>query len=165
MNLARSLLIGSVVGLGVSIVFTALRCQAQRGPAASELRYGSGMRALAVTMLFVVGFIAYAALHAREDQRWIAWPLACVFVLGAAWLLLEAFFTRVRFDEHHLYAFSPWRPARVIPYAAVTGFRYAETWQWHELATTRYGTLRLSIYLVGIEQFGEFLDRRLAVAR
>lgn len=108
------------------------------------------MRVLAMVCLGIAGFVAYEALHARPDQRLIAYLLSTTMVLGSAYLVLEIFFVRIRFYDAAIYTFSPWRGARKIPWPAITGHSYSTLWHWHILETRGYGKVRLSFYLSGL---------------
>ncbi len=78
---------------------------------------------------------------------------AGVFVIFAALILplqLELSFARVNWDEANIYARSPWRPLRIIPFHAVRSCDYSEFWKWYRIHTEGYGTIRIQFFAVGI---------------
>jgi len=74
-------------------------------------------------------------------RRAVSWALA---------LFLEFQFVHVEFDKEFIYAFSPWRKRRVIPWSAVVGYSYSAVNRRHILKTRGYGSIRLSDLLSGL---------------
>ena len=160
MDIPRIVLSGVIGGVVAYLVVRALRRDAGGAADTEDLHYGPGMKITALALLLIAGFIGYAALQARPSQRLIAFTLSALLLAGAGWFVLEAFFTRIRFGEDAIAVYSPWRRFRKVPYSAITGYRYSEANQWHVLETPD-GNVRLSIYLRGIDRFGELLGEKL----
>jgi len=129
---------------------------------ASELRkghvcYGARIRAVAVLMLAIAVFIAYAALHASPSQRVVAFFVAAPLLAGSVWFVVETFFVTASVSTTHLTHRSPWSGTRSIPWSAVTGYEFSSTMSWHVLETSGYGKVRLSSYMLGVDQVAEYL--------
>jgi len=157
MDNLRPIISGLIGGLA-AILLLAWALRASPPQQDGEIRYGSRMRLLALFCLALALFIGYAALHARADQRSIAYGVSGVLLSSVAWFVLEVLFVRVRITESHLEVRSPWRRRRVIPWTAITGYEFSEINRWHILSTKGFGKVRLSCYLSGVDQIAAHLD-------
>lgn len=122
------------------------------------LKYGWRFRAfilLFAGLIPVVGAWAYLKgdIHDMADK--VAAVLLNMFALYA---FLEVFLVRITFDESGISARSPWRGSRRIAWSEIIGYDFSGWNRWHLLRTTRQGTLRLSIYLTGLDTFFEALE-------
>jgi hypothetical protein len=124
------------------------------------LRYSGRMRAVAVGLLGIALFIGYGALHASPDQRLIAGVVGMTALTCGIWFVVEAFSFRGRVTETHLVVRSSWRGVREVPWEAVEGYSFSDLNQWHVLHTRGYGKVRLSVYLEGVDQVAEQLERQ-----
>lgn len=121
------------------------------------VRYSPRMRALSLLMLAVGSFIAYAAIHASPSQRWIAFLVAAPLFAGSVWFVLETFLVSAQVSKASLIHRSPWRGVRNIPWSAITGYEYSHAMGCHVLETEGHGTVRLSVYMSGVDQVAEQL--------
>jgi hypothetical protein len=143
-------LIGGAVGCAV--LFLLLRT-VQPLPARKDgkfvLFFGRAIRFFGVAALCLGTFFLYAAAHSSPDQRVLAWSVAGTLAAGSFYLFLEVWFVRIEFDEQFIYATSPWRGKRQIPWEAVEALEYSERNQWFVLKTTDQGSVRISIFRSG----------------
>lgn len=124
------------------------------------LRYSGRMRAVAVVLLGIALFIGYAALHASPDQRLIAGAVGMTALATGVWFVVEVFSFRGRVTETHLIVHSSWRGVREVPWEAIEGYSFSDVNQWHVLHTRGYGKVRISVFLEGVDQVAEQLDRQ-----
>jgi hypothetical protein len=120
------------------------------------LEYGMPMRVLGIAMLLFGGVFLFAASRTSADQRLLAWLVCGILAACCLYVFLEVFFVRVEFDESFIYAFSPWRGRRRIPWPDIVSSHFSSVNQWHVIRTKAQGTLRLSAFLSGA---GSFLER------
>jgi hypothetical protein len=125
---------------------------------AGSVRYGRRMKAISLVLLAVGLFIGYAATQASPDQRWTALAVGGSLFAVSVWLVLETFLVSANVTEECLIHRSPWRKTRAIPWTAVTDYSYSNVMSWHVLHTSNYGTVRLSVYLSGVDQVAEKLS-------
>lgn len=123
------------------------------------LRYGGRMRAVAVGLLGIALFIGCAALNASPDQRVIAGIVGGGAIASGLWFVVEVFAFRGRMTETHLIVRSPWRGVREVPWEAIEGYTFSETNQCHGLHARGYAKVRLSVFLEGVDQVAEQLER------
>jgi hypothetical protein len=132
-----------------------------RGPKehlAGHIRYGRRMRITSLVMLAIGTFIAYAAIHASPGQRVIAFFVAAPLFVGSIWFVLETFFVKVALSTTHLTHTSPWRGTRSVPWSAITGYEFSTVNSCHVLSTNGFGKVRLSTYMLGVDQVAEHLS-------
>ena len=156
------IVVSGLVGAFVTqqlVAYTRRRDQLR--PTDRVIRYERPWKIAAFACLAISAFIVYAALHAAPGQRHIAYPLSGTLVVVSIYFLIEVFFVRVSFDDDFVYAYSPWRGHRTIPWAAVEGYHYSHLAQWHVIETRGFGTLRLYVSMNGLDEFGEMLMSKL----
>lgn len=154
-------IIGGIIAAGLlELVASHADKNAKRDGGKMILRYGKSARALGWLVVLMCLFIVYAASDASDSQRVMAGCVGFGFIAIAVVLLLELYFVKILFDKEFIYTVSPWRPARKIPWAAVSGYAYSNINQWHILKTTSYGNIRLSILLSGLGTLAEELRKR-----
>ena len=124
------------------------------------LMYGRPVRVLGWFCVLISLFILYAASGASADLLVLAWCLGTGFLVMGFSLFLEFHFVKILFDGEFIYTVSPWRPARKIPWTAISGYAFSDINKWHILKTTSYGNIRLSILLSGLGTFLQELDKR-----
>jgi hypothetical protein len=134
--------------------------KAEAPPEPGTLYFGRRARCLSGAFFFVALFVVFAASRARPSQRLLAAVIAICFVLAAVYLVLEFFVTRITFDSHGIFHKSPWRGARRVPWAAISGYRFSVGWGAHVLLTHFYGSLRIDTALLGLDPLREELARR-----
>lgn len=153
-----------ITGVVGALLTGAILSWASRGASSARtdglLRYGGRMRAVAVGLLGIALFGGYAALHASWDQRVIAGIVGGGMLAAGLWFVVEVFAFRGRVTETHLIIRSPWRGLREVPWEAVEGYSFSEVNQWHVLHTRGYGKVRLSVFLEGVDQVAEQLERQ-----
>jgi hypothetical protein len=79
----------------------------------------------------------------------VAPPIGAIGV----YLCLEFFCVRIEFDDECIYTFSPWRARRRIPWDAILQCRHSDLNQWYVLVLRSQGTIRVSRYMCGAEEF------------
>ena len=146
-------IISGVIGAIVSVVLLAWVVKDSSSPsAAGAARYGWRARALIIGTSFLGLFIFYVALQASKDQRAIAWALAVISLAFAILAPLEVFVTRFVVRPDGLQIRSAWRGTRLIPWHAIGRCHYRPAMEVHEVATSGFGKLYISKYLVGLDQ-------------
>ncbi|HEV7406065.1 MAG TPA: hypothetical protein VGO11_24175 [Chthoniobacteraceae bacterium] len=124
--------------------------------------YGWPIKGFAlVGEVFFLGLMLWVALSeadpGRRERGLVCF--ACFLVLPLI-LHLEFFHTSIRFDVHGLQTKSPWRRNRTIPWEDITGITFDKKMQWYAISTTRYGTVRVYMWLSGIQSLLQELARR-----
>jgi hypothetical protein len=154
-------IIGAIIGgLAMWLLMRSVRRTARQSGSRSVLEYGPMIRGLGVVLLIVGGFLLFAASRASADQRQLAWIVSGALAGAAVYFFIEVFFVRIEFDDTWIYATSPWRADRAIPWSDITECRYSHINRWHVIRTRDNGTLRLSVYLSGVDTFLERVARR-----
>lgn len=158
----------NTTGIVCAIVTAALWSLLRRRKASTAIRrgtrhvvaYGGPLKVLGWAMLALGAFFIYAAGHARPDDRSIAAVVSGAAMAGGAMLWLEFLWVRIEYDAGAVYTHSPWRGRRVIPWRAVTGYRYSPISGYHLLETRNLGRVRLSVLLSGLGSFFQELALR-----
>ena len=119
------------------------------------LRYGWALQTIEILAALMAGLMMFLAIQARPDQRGIAMVVVLGFVLLAVVLGLEVFGVRVEFDADTIWCFSPWRRNRAIPWAEIERVTFSHVNQWWIVRTRTgaLGSIRLSQFLTGVEDF------------
>jgi len=122
--------------------------------------YSVWLKALAMGLSAFSLFVVYAALHAREDQKLIAAAVAVFFVLGSLYLLYQAFFVFFEYDDEGLlYGVK----RRRITWDRLVEKGYSELRQQNYLTFDGFGTIWLTTYMNGMEELGDFLEKKTRV--
>jgi hypothetical protein len=149
------------IGSFLTAFFLFLLYREARKPMSGHLlAYGTLLKAvgfLGMVLFSVFGSLAWQ--QAGMDNFWPVLLFAFLALMSAA-LFLESLFVRVMYNERGIHTRSPWRPSRLVPWHAVTGYRYSANWQWHEVETRAMGRVRLSIYLRGLPEFFMYLEEK-----
>lgn len=124
------------------------------------LRYGTSMRMVGWILVAACLFFICAGYHASADQFTTACCVVAGFIVTTLILLLEIYFVRILFDDEFIYTYSAWRPARKIPWSAISGYAYSHFNKWHIMETNGHGRIRLSILLSGLGTFAQELEKR-----
>jgi len=140
----RPIISGLVGALVVALLFRLARPGARVEGDRKVLEYGLGFKLLAVLVVPVSAFVAYAAAHARPSQVLAATLVALFFVLASGYLLYEVFFVKLMYDQRFIYHSTPLRGRRTVPWESVTEVGYSSLRQAHYLATRAQGTIWLS---------------------
>jgi hypothetical protein len=151
----RPILSGAVAALITWLVLGYALRRARTPQPDRVVDYPRSLRIVALGCCGIAAFIGYAALHARPDQRHLAYSLATVLSGGSLWFLAETLVRRLDYDEARIRVRSPWRGLRQIPWPAVLGYRYVEWAQSHVLETRTHGRVWLSEYSSGLAEFFE----------
>lgn len=109
---------------------------------AGHFAHGARYRAVAVAMLLVGCFIAYAAMRASASQKLVAFLVAAPLFTAALWMTV----------------FSPWQGWRSIPLSSIIAYRYSLSLGCHVLTTQNHGRVRLSSHMEGVDQVAERLS-------
>ena len=157
MESLRPILSGLIGALVAALLMRWLARGNQKSVPAGTIRYSPRLRAVSLLMLAVGCFIAYAATHASANQRWIAFLVAAPLLGGSIWFAMEAFFVSAQVSKSALVHRSPWRGTRHIQWPAVTGYEFSQALGCHVLETSEQGTVRLSVYMSGVDQIAEHL--------
>jgi len=125
------------------------------------LKYGWAWKAFAWFALLFFVFLG-VILFSGEEVKLLTRFLLVAMLLQCSYVLIEAYFWRVEFDEEFIYVFSPWRRLRVIPWSEVTGcaVRFKMLNRWIHLETQKSGVIKFSPFLSGLGTLVEELDRR-----
>jgi hypothetical protein len=150
-------LIGAIV-MGLLMAWVARASNEKLEP--GTIRYSTRMRVVAVLMLVIGAFIAYAAAHASANQGLLAFIIGSAALGSGLWFVLETFFVYARVTPGPLEHFSPWRGRRSIPWSAINGYEFSQSNSMHVLATTTYGKVRFSTMLLGVDQVVEKLGEQ-----
>jgi hypothetical protein len=157
----RPVLSGLAGGLVVYLMARAGRRPAPRVDGRKLLHFGLGFRVVAAVLVPVSLFVAYAALQARRSQWAIAACVATLSLLVAAFFAYQAFFVSFAYDEEHIYYRSPFAGTRIIPWSEVVEVGYSGLLRSHFIRTTAVRRIWCSHMLVGYEELGAFLQRKL----
>jgi small-conductance mechanosensitive channel len=160
----RPVISGLVGALVVYLLFRLARPVARTEGDRKILEYGRGFRLLAVVFVPVSAFVAYAAAHARPSQSLVAALVALFFVLATAYLLYEAFYVKLGYDQRFIYHYTPLRGERRVPWESVTEAGYSPLFQAHYLATRTQGKIWFSPWLNGFPEFVEYIGQRSELA-
>ena len=97
-----------------------------------------------------LGVGLFFALTAPPAERWLAASCFGVMFLLPLALALEAYVTRITYDELGIRTRSAWRPPRFIPFTEIESCDFSLTNRWYRIRTRHYGIIRLSIYMRGV---------------
>lgn len=125
------------------------------------VEYSWQLKLFAVAIALVVAFVDYAAAHACPSQLFVATIVASLFTVGGAHLLLDAFFTRITFDESGIRVWSTLRRGMKLRWDEVTDGDWWPVLQVHAICTTR-GRILLSPMISGLADFLPRVLRHLA---
>jgi hypothetical protein len=158
-NLSRVVAEGAAA-IALALVLRTIRSTAMEVDGQHVVAYGRPMKALVLVFwLCWVGFFV-AAIFAPAQDRIVAAAVVLGVLLLVLPLHLEFFGVRVTLDASGIRARSPWRPMRLIPWAAVTSVRYSPMLRWYVVETAGFGRLRLHDYLSGTDTLLSELERR-----
>ena len=137
-----------------SLLYKSSQRAAKRIGSRFVLRYGWALRGLTLTtLLMMCSGLLFAKFDTKSPDE--AGLLVCTGILTALFLFffIEAFFVRIEFDVTTIYTFTPWRSHREIPWSDIISFRHYEHHNWYVIQTRTHGTLRVSTFLTGINNF------------
>jgi hypothetical protein len=159
----RPIISGLAGGIVVWLLYKyVINREITQGAGLGVVQYGTGMKLTMLALFLVIGFIDYAALHAREDQRHIAYSLAFLFTASLIYVAIEVFFVTIAFDDDALKLASPWRATRKILWRNLEDYRWSNAAQWHVFYTQNDGKIRVSPYMIGTN---EFMEKAFAVLK
>lgn len=124
----------------------------------NSVYYGNVMKLIAIVISAFSLFVAYVAYHAREDQRAIAFLVALFFLIGSLFLLYQAFFVRFWYDDNGVYYRSP---KRLLSWLNLVEKGYSRWMDMNYLRFEGFGTLWVSAYMVGFDDFSDFLEQKI----
>jgi hypothetical protein len=149
--------VGSLFGLLIGTLILAI-C-ARRARKSSALISGDGFqleysRAMRIVSIFALLFAFGVTIMAVFAQKPSAYILAVVLNFCGFYLVLESFLVRIFFDEKKICKWSVWKRPQTIFWNDLTDGGFSEVNKWYVLRT-KNETMRVSIYLAGIETFEE----------
>jgi len=96
--------------------------------------------------------IVTLAVNSADSKRGVALTIGGALGLPCIYLFLETHFSRIRFDTAFIYASSPWRGKRQVPWQEITGCDYSPmNFSW-SFRTAKHGIVTVSRYRSGVEQ-------------
>jgi hypothetical protein len=141
------------------------RDQARHAERYGHLSYGSAVKSGAAGCA-VLAACAITTAHSTATGHWlVSAATATILTFGAIWFLLEAHMVELRYDERAIEATSRLGGKRVVPWSAITGWRYVRWADTLILETRKHGTLRVSGHLAGLPAFIEKLAERISAGR
>lgn len=156
------------------MVLLALRKPRARALAGTDERvlvYGTGLKGFAI---FSVGFVVllstaglWGYFLTPDAGGWT--PIGLLLILGSFWFLvvvlaLEVFRVWCRFSPSFITRHSPWRGDLTIRWEEIETVGYSTVLEWFVLRTPR-GTIRLQVYLDGIQEFIQMAKTRVPAER
>lgn len=147
----------SLSGAAAAFLLGWLRRAAQRESVESAgshcACFPKAMRIFVIVLwLLTAGFIALMGFFVREATARDAILVGLFFGSLTLVLHLEAFGTRVTWDDRNIYTKSPWRRRRIIPFAAVRACDFSQTLQWYRIYTEDQGIIRLHTLMRGVPE-------------
>ncbi len=157
-------LAAAAAGIATTCLLRSIRPSARRDGSTMIVEYGRTMKVFAVVFWFFVAGASVATVFAPASDRMMAICVVGVFFLMILALHLEFFHVRICYDPGGLHLASPWRRSRFVPWSAITGARFSPVLQWYVLSTTKFGRIRLHLYLSGLQSLlDELLSRGIAI--
>ena len=140
----------------VGAVFALILRSAQAETAATfgqrTIQYPKLLKRSVAVLWLSTGVLAVAADFApKGDAMMIVCALGLFFLMLVP-LYLETFWVRITWDDSFIYAKSPWRRSRVIPFSAVRSCDYSTGMQWYRIRTEGFGIIRLHNLAKGIPE-------------
>ena len=160
----RPIVSGLVGGLIVYLLARSARKPAKRVKGRTILSYSTGFRLFAALLIPFSLFVAYAASQARASQIAIAAVIAVTFLASAAFFAYQVFFVQFAYDDDNIYYRSPLAGSKIIPWSDVCEVSYSGLLQAHFIRTPSVSRIWCSNMLVGYEDLGAFLDKKLGGA-
>lgn len=155
----RPIVLGLVGGLIAVGLFAWPRKDQKPSSKSRIAHYGVRSKIAAAVIFFIALFISFAAYHASEDDRVVAWGLSsCLLALSAA-KFLEVMVTKLHALNSGLKIRSVWRRTKIVPWGAFHSYQYYEREGIHYFTTNGFGGLKISDRLVGLEKILSFAKR------
>ena len=128
------------------------------------LAYGSALGTVGILGALIFLGAAYFSWRSGGFDEPV--PIVIFFTLMVLCLavVFEGMFVRIRYDDRGISTSSPWRRSRIVPWYAITGYKWSEINKWHVLETRGFGRIRFSIYLRGLTFFSMALRQRVEIA-
>lgn len=126
----------------------------------SWLGYSKAMKGFTFFFIAIVAALVVTFFYvAPEDKNPI---LGMIGLFGGITLplSLEVLFVRIGYDSHKIYCDSIWRRNREISWSEVKNVTFSESMQWWVIDTRNSGKIRASVFLSGLNEFIQELDRR-----
>lgn len=161
MDFFRPIISGLAGGFVVYLMARSARKPAKRVKGRTTLTYSTGFRIFAAVLVPGSLFVAYAASQARPSQVVIAAVIAVAFLAAAAFFAYQAFFVHFAYDDDNIYYRSPFAGSKTIPWSEVREVSYSSLMQAHFIRTSSVSRIWCSNMLIGYEELGGFLARRL----
>jgi hypothetical protein len=141
--------------------FWVSRDQAQHADRAGHLFYGSAVKFGAIACAILAACAIQAAQQAPAGQWLPSAMMTAVLTLGAIWFLLESHMVEMRYDDRVIEATTRLGRRRVVPWNAVTGWRYVRWADVLVIETRQEGSLHVRGHLAGLPNFIDTLALRL----
>ena len=113
--------------------------------------YTRRMKLIGITGCAIfLGACIFFGVTAPPAERWLVASCFGVMLILPLAIALEAYVTRITYDERGICTRSAWRFPRFIPFTAIESCDYSLTNRWYRIRTRQYGIIRLSIYMRGV---------------
>jgi hypothetical protein len=151
--------ITSAIVLGTLLVALEGRVSLRRtnprrtNPERCVLKYSGGAKALVIVAGTLLPLMTLALYTTGRLGLEITLSVLCLDMLFVGYCGPEFFRTQIEFDAKYVYAFSAWRRPRVIPWTVIMLCKYSMLKRWHAFDTFGYGSLRISDFLCGSDEF------------
>lgn len=155
----RPLLSGGVAVLIVFLLIKYAKNESKRDGDIRVLEYGFGFKAITIVLGGISGLVVYAAIHARDDQLFLAFIISALFVTGTCFLVYQAFFVKFSYDDTHVYYSSLLIRHKKVPWESLEEIGHSYLVQADYIRMKGIGKIWCSNMLNGYEELGEFLER------
>ena len=122
------------------------------------LRFGTGFRILSVILIPLTVLVAYAAVHSREDQIFLAIGVASAFIAGGVFLVYQAYFVKFSYDRHNVYYETPFTGELSAPWTNLSDVGHSTLIGADYIVVEGIGRIWCSNMLDGYDELGAFLE-------
>lgn len=153
--------VSGLIGAGVVWIMVALtKSSGRRVGERRYLEYSRGFKVLALLLVPISVFIAYAAAHAGRGQKALAFLIAVASVVGATFSVYQAFFVKFSYDDDFIYYKTPLAGERRARWAELNDVGYSGLLQSDYIVVKGIGRIWCSNMLNGYAELGEFLEKK-----
>lgn len=154
----RPVISGLIGGLVVWLLVELTPKESLHEGSIRHMPYGLPGKMLAIFFIPLTAFVAYAALHASDDQKILALLLTAFFIAGTVFSLYQAFFTHLSYDDDYLYYQSPLAGNKKVPWTNLQDVGYSEILQTNFIVLDGIGRIWCSDMRRGNEELALFLE-------
>lgn len=129
------------------------------------LYYGNKLKIVgAVITIFWLAFILIGltgVFKGTKEDMMLVIALFSIFAAIGLFVLIEAYFVKIIYDDTLIISYSPWRrDIRMIPWGDIESVKYSKIMQGYICKTRNHGKLILYPYLTGLNEFLEILEEK-----